>query len=314
MNSDMVKKQPLVSVIITNYNYGQYIKEALDSVIAQTYKNIELIVIDDGSTDDSVEIIDRFKKDHPSTVVIKQKNKGVVFARNKGLDILSGDFVLIMDADDIIPSHFIEGMYQTSKREKADVVYCDLEMFGEVSGRMDIKGQSVENLKKFSPSPICQFMRVSAVKGTRFDTKMNTLAHEDNDFFFSLFAKGLKFAKSKEVYKYRIHKKARNPDSKHRKHYESLIFIYMKYHEQYSELRDALVDMLEGKDEQIDEWHTVADERLTLIRTMEDDFKRLLIKKENELRELKNSKRYKIGNAIVAPASAIKSILNKKAR
>ena len=89
--------QPKISVIIPMYNAEKYIDECLDSVLAQTYKNLDIIVIDDGSTDDSIKIAEKKSK---NIKIIRNKHLGVSVARNRGLDIATGEWVHFVDADD----------------------------------------------------------------------------------------------------------------------------------------------------------------------------------------------------------------------
>jgi glycosyltransferase involved in cell wall biosynthesis len=91
---------PLVSIIIPTYNYGKYIRKALTSCLNQTYRNIEIIVIDDGSRDDTGEIVTSFTD--PRIIYRLQKNQGVSVARNKGLDAAAGEFITFLDADDYL--------------------------------------------------------------------------------------------------------------------------------------------------------------------------------------------------------------------
>ncbi len=88
---------PLVSVIIPNYNYARYLSEAVESVINQTYTNVEIVVVDDGSQDDSKEILDSYGKRINS---IFQQNQGVAAARNNGVKVSGGEFIAFLDADD----------------------------------------------------------------------------------------------------------------------------------------------------------------------------------------------------------------------
>jgi len=92
------KKNPLVSVIIPTYNRGWILKEAVDSVIAQDFKDFELIVVDDGSTDNTQDILNSYKED---IIVLKQNNKGVSSARNRGIASASGQYVSFLDSDDL---------------------------------------------------------------------------------------------------------------------------------------------------------------------------------------------------------------------
>ena len=91
------KKGPLVSVVITNYNYAQYVGEAIESVLNQTYKNLEIIVIDDGSTDDSLDEIDVYQS---KIRIVARENRGVVYTRNEGMSLAKGEFICFLDADD----------------------------------------------------------------------------------------------------------------------------------------------------------------------------------------------------------------------
>lgn len=107
-----ISEQPLVSVIIPMYNAKLYIDQCIQNVLHQTYKNIEVIVVDDGSTDDSAAIAERYPVN-----VIRQKNRGVSAARNSGIDIAKGYYLHFMDVDDMINETFyqklVSAMLQT---------------------------------------------------------------------------------------------------------------------------------------------------------------------------------------------------------
>jgi len=92
------RKNPLVSVIIPTYNRGWTLKEAIDSVLAQNFSNFELIVVDDGSTDNTQDILNSYKED---IIVLKQNNKGVSSARNRGIASASGQYIAFLDSDDL---------------------------------------------------------------------------------------------------------------------------------------------------------------------------------------------------------------------
>ncbi len=94
----MRKKNPLVSVIISTYNRGWIVKEAINSVLAQDFTDFELIIVDDGSTDNTQDILSSYKKD---IVVLMQENKGVSSARNRGIVSASGRFIAFLDSDDL---------------------------------------------------------------------------------------------------------------------------------------------------------------------------------------------------------------------
>lgn len=120
---------PTVSVIITNYNYGHYIADAMRSVLQQTYKDYELIVVDDGSTDNSLKIIHSFISTHPTAAirVISQENGGTPsHARNVGIHQSSGKYILPLDADDLIHPQMLElGVRALEHNPDIGFVYTD---------------------------------------------------------------------------------------------------------------------------------------------------------------------------------------------
>jgi glycosyltransferase involved in cell wall biosynthesis len=99
------KNNPLVSIIIPSYNYGRYILQAVMSCLYQTYKNLEVIVVDDGSTDNTKETLQAIKD---RIVYIYQTNQGVSAARNKGLELARGEFIAFLDADDYLTEDSVE--------------------------------------------------------------------------------------------------------------------------------------------------------------------------------------------------------------
>lgn len=114
---------PKVSVIIPVWNVAPYLQEALDSVIHQTYTKLEIIIVDDGSTDGSGAICDKYKND-PRVTVFHQENKGLSVARNVGLDLMTGDAIAFLDSDDVYDLDFIKLMVDTINRDKTDMVVC----------------------------------------------------------------------------------------------------------------------------------------------------------------------------------------------
>lgn len=108
--------RPLISIIIPIYNVEKYLPACLDSVINQTYNNTEIILINDGSKDNSSDIANKFVKQHDNIILINQKNKGQSVARNAGLEIAKGDWLVFVDSDDIISLKFVQTMLETNLR------------------------------------------------------------------------------------------------------------------------------------------------------------------------------------------------------
>lgn len=118
-----------VSIIIPVYNVEKYLRQCLDSVICQTYTNLEIIVIDDGSTDFSGSICDEYKKNDSRVKVIHQKNMGAANAKNVGLDVASGDYIAFVDSDDYVSEEWIEIMVNSIQKYNVDVVECGFDNF-----------------------------------------------------------------------------------------------------------------------------------------------------------------------------------------
>ena len=122
--------EPLVSVIIPVYNSSQYIERCLDSILQQTYDNIEIIVIDDGSTDDSAEKIKKYLNIHDNLLFFQTENYGVSHARNIGIKNSHGDWLTFLDSDDYILNNFVSEMIrQCESFEKSDLIVCQYETY-----------------------------------------------------------------------------------------------------------------------------------------------------------------------------------------
>lgn len=113
---------PLVSIVIPVYNVEQFLVQCIESVLNQSYANLQIILVDDGSTDSSSEICDSFKIKDNRILVIHQKNKGLSSARNASYSSIRGEFVLFLDSDDFIEKDTIEKLIYIQRKTKADIV------------------------------------------------------------------------------------------------------------------------------------------------------------------------------------------------
>lgn len=113
-----------VSVIVPVYNTEPYLRECFDSLIAQTYKNIEIIIVNDGSTDNSIDIINEYANKFSNIKIINQENKGYSGARNTALEYVTGDYVGFVDSDDYIKPDMFEKLLTTAENNDADIVSC----------------------------------------------------------------------------------------------------------------------------------------------------------------------------------------------
>ena len=113
--------EPLVSIIIPVYNGEKYIEECLDSILDQDYKNIEVIVVNDGSVDNTKNIVEKKCKKNNNIKLINQKNSGVSCARNNGINNSNGEYLSFVDSDDCLSSHYISRLYEMINENNADM-------------------------------------------------------------------------------------------------------------------------------------------------------------------------------------------------
>lgn len=123
VNCDLYN-EPMISVIVPVYNVEKYIRKCIESIIKQTYHNLEIILVDDGSTDNSGMICDDYAKRDKRIQVIHKKNEGLSDARNSGIKICKGDYIGFIDGDDWIAKDMYEFLYQTLTKYHADVAVC----------------------------------------------------------------------------------------------------------------------------------------------------------------------------------------------
>ena len=119
-------KTPLVSVIIPNYNHARFLDERIQSVLNQTYQNFELIILDDKSTDNSVEVINQYKDDpHVSSIIVNEENSGSTFKQwHKGFELAKGEVVWIAESDDSCNSAFLETLIRGYEENNAVLAFC----------------------------------------------------------------------------------------------------------------------------------------------------------------------------------------------
>ncbi|WP_039657101.1 glycosyltransferase family 2 protein [Clostridium tyrobutyricum] len=120
--------KPILSIIVPVYDVEKYINKCIDSILKQTFTNFELILVDDGSTDKSGQLCDKFKDEDNRVKVIHKENSGQSESRNIGLDIAKGDYILFVDSDDVLPQDIIIKLYNSISKYNADISccgYCD---------------------------------------------------------------------------------------------------------------------------------------------------------------------------------------------
>lgn len=152
----------LISVIIPVYNTEPYLRECMNSVLNQSYNKLEIICIDDGSTDCSFALLESYAKSDPRIVLLHQTNSGQGKARNKGLSLANGEYIIFLDSDDWFEPDFLEGMLQKAQETNADITICCSDEFDTKTGKY---GSGEWMLKKqylkkevFSPNEIADHL------------------------------------------------------------------------------------------------------------------------------------------------------------
>lgn len=206
-----MKKRPLVTVVITCYNYDKYVGEALDSVLEQTYKNLEIIIINDGSTDKSDEVIKKRIEKLPNITYIHHSNKGVVYTRNVGIRTAKGVYIVFLDADDKMPSDYIASNVNFAEKNKLDIVSTDLVQFGNTEDKITLPDFNLEHMKNGNILHISSLIRRSCIGDHEFDEQFSRRSHEDWDFLLGLVLAGAHAAKNPDTFLlYRQHGVSRN--------------------------------------------------------------------------------------------------------
>ena len=129
-------KFPLVSIVLPVYNVADYLCQSLDSVVNQTYEHLEIICVNDGSSDQSEEILEQYQRKDERIQVIHQSNQGVSAARNNGLDHATGKYIIFWDSDDFFELNAIQLMVEKAEKESADVCACDAQHFHSDTGEL----------------------------------------------------------------------------------------------------------------------------------------------------------------------------------
>lgn len=129
--------QPLVSVLIPVYNVEEYLERCLDSVLNQSLTRIEVICVNDGSTDKSLEILKKYQENDSRVIIVSKENGGLPSARNAGIERARGEYIGFVDSDDYVQPDMFEKLYNTAKKEKSDVVVCGANILPETPRASD---------------------------------------------------------------------------------------------------------------------------------------------------------------------------------
>lgn len=192
---------PKVSIIIPCYNQGKYVAEAINSALRQTFKDIEIVCVNDGSTDNSVEIIKSFENKYKNLIFLNnEENRGVIYSRNFAIKNCNGTYILPLDADDIIEPTYVEKAVKIlDNNPNIGIVYCKAKIFGNYN--------KYWNLKPFNKSDIlyencifCSalFRKSDFLKIGGYNNNMK-YGCEDYDLWLSFIEQGLEVFQINEI-------------------------------------------------------------------------------------------------------------------
>lgn len=174
---DLSKSQPLVSVVIATYNMGQYLAQAVDSILQQTWKNIEVVVVDDGSKDNTPEVMTQYQGD-TRVIYIRNENQGQPKAKNCGIKNTKGEFVAFCDADDLWEPNKLEVQMPLFTSPQIGIVYSDISNIDENNVRYEKVADEVRYtgkvtdqmlIKNFVPFGTAVIRRACIEKSGMFD-------------------------------------------------------------------------------------------------------------------------------------------------
>lgn len=209
---DLNNASPLISIIVPVYNVEKYIVKCIESIIKQSYANIEIILINDGSTDKSNEYCKCYNKKDDRIILVNKENGGLSDARNKGIDIAKGEYITFIDSDDYIDSLMIEKMVNRILIDKSDIVICNfhkVNKYGEIldKGRIEkddvITGFEANQMMNINYSVSWgKLFKTDLFNGLRFPLKKQ---HEDEFLAHRLLGKDRKISIIKEcMYNYLV--------------------------------------------------------------------------------------------------------------
>lgn len=229
---------PIVSIIVPCYNHGIYLHECLDSILNQTYKNWECILINNGSTDDTKQVTESFVQKDKRIKYIYTEQKGVSFARNLGIKNSAGKYILPVDADDKIASLYIEKAVEVlEKKEAVKLVYCNARLFGAANKDWILPEFSLKNILIENIIFCSALFRRKDYDQTNGYNEQMVEGFEDWDFWLDLLKDGGEVVKLPEIYFfYRIKKDSRNHTLDTEKQKRLREKIYQNHKELYSKI------------------------------------------------------------------------------
>ena len=170
----------LITIVVPVYNVEKYLPHTLESICGQTYTNLQILLIDDGSTDDSLAVCHKWARQDNRIQVYEQENQGVARTRNKGIQLATGKYVMFLDADDWVEADMLESLYRLAEADHADVACCLLREENQLEEKDNctITERTIIHGKNKTESglalltvwgPVCKLYRKDLIENIQFE-------------------------------------------------------------------------------------------------------------------------------------------------
>ncbi|MFV0222428.1 glycosyltransferase family 2 protein [Empedobacter falsenii] len=197
-------QQPLISVIVPCYNQAQYMDECLQSVLDQTYHNWECIMVNDGSPDHTEEVALQWTEKDSRFIYLKKENGGLSSARNAGIEVAKGEWILPLDCDDKIGNQYLE-LAQKEFDKGYTIIYCEAEFFGDKDGKWELPEFTIQEFAIQNLIFCSAFYKLETWKKNRGYDENLKYGYEDWEFWIRILIESLKVHKLNSVnFYYRI--------------------------------------------------------------------------------------------------------------
>lgn len=226
-----------VSIVIASYGKELFLQETLDSVASQSYSDIEIVLINDGSPDRSPEICEEFAKKDTRCVYLSQANQGVIAARNNGFKLCTGELILPFDADDTMPSDFVEKIVDSAMVNPSVTIFATSYYYGGKELKMpDIRLPDILFRNSISSSSAFRRSALYSVKGYQNNMKDG---YEDWDFWIYFLESGFTAVRVEgALFNYRVVDGSRNATANDKKKFLKKI-IYLNHKKTYDKWRPS---------------------------------------------------------------------------